>query len=373
MISFLSVFPPYRGGIATFSDSLYRELSLLTTVRPIGFKKLYPSLLFPGTSQKLDEDVESYAQEVFHPYQPFNWKHASEQIIEGNPATLLYSYWHPFFAPGFRKVLAHSKKARPGLKTVGIAHNIMPHEYFPFKKYLTERLLGETDLTILLSEQTESDFKKLDTGSQYLKLFHPIYEHEKPQEDAGSLRSKYGFKEDDHIVLFLGLVRDYKGVDILIDALNDIMKERDRIRPFIVGEFYTDKSKLLNRIDNNVRNRFTIMDEFVSEEAMAEILTLSDLMVLPYKEASQSGVLANAIYFNLPALVSDQPGLSEHLKHRHNGMICRPRDAQDLRKKIEAYFDEGLKEKLSHNLEPLKKDLSWEKFGRKLLQEIKSL
>ena len=373
MISFLSLFPPYRGGIAKFSDSLYRELSLQTTVRPFSFQKLYPPLLFPGTSQKLENVNESYAPEIFHPYQPLNWKAAAEQIMEDRPEYLLYSYWHPFFAPGFRKVMEHCKRSNPDLKTAGIAHNIMPHEYFPLKKYLTKQLLNQTDLTILLSEQTESDFNRLDTGSRYLKLFHPIYELEKPEDDAGELRNKYGFDDKDQIVLFLGLVRDYKGVDILIDAMNGLLKERENLRPFIVGEFYTDKSKLLGQIDAQVKERYTIMDEFVSDKTMAEVLTLSDLLVLPYKEASQSGVLANAIYFNLPALVTDHPGLSEHLLHRHNGMICRPRDAQDLREKIETYFDEGLKEKLSPNLEPLKKDLSWEKFGSRLLQSLESL
>lgn len=293
--------------------------------------------------------------------------------MEEKPEYLMYSYWHPFFAPSFRKVIEHCKKEDPSLKTVGIAHNIMPHEYFPFKKYLTQQLLNKTDLTVLLSEQTETDFKQLNTSSEYLKLFHPIYELQKPDESALELRKKYGFSEDDEIVLFLGLVRDYKGVDVLIDALNSILVNREWIKPFIVGEFYTDKSKLLGRIDPELKNQYTILDKFISDEAMAEVLTISDLLVLPYKEASQSGVLANAIYFNLPALVTDQPGLSEHLIHRHNGMICRPRDAQDLKEKIEEYFDEELKEKLSHNLEPLKKDLSWEKFSSSLLKSIKSL
>lgn len=373
MISFLSVFPPYRGGISKFSDALYRELSLQTTIRPFSFKKLYPSLLFPGTSQKLKEESATYAPEIFHPYQPLNWKPAARQIMEKKPEYLMYSYWHPFFAPSYRKVIEHCKKEDPSLKTVGIAHNIMPHEYFPFKKYLTEQLLNITDLTILLSEQTESDFKHLDPNSEYEKLFHPIYELEKPEESTLELRKKYGFSEDDEIVLFLGLVRDYKGVDVLIDALNSTLSERDRMKPLIVGEFYTDKSKLVAQIDSEVKDRYTILDKFISDEAMAEILTIADLLVLPYKEASQSGVLANAIYFNLPALVTDQPGLSEHLMHRHNGMICRPRDAQDLREKIVTYFEEGLKEKLSHNLEPLKKDLSWEKFSSSLLKSIKSL
>nr|WP_249066853.1 glycosyltransferase [Halalkalibaculum roseum] len=206
-----------------------------------------------------------------------------------------------------------------------------------------------------------------------MKLFHPIYELERPEADVDQLRTKYGFHKDDQIVLFLGLVRDYKGVDILIEALNEILPKRERIKPLIVGEFYTDKSKLLDQIDGQVKDRYTIRDEFVSDKTMAELLTLSDLLVLPYKEASQSGVLANAIYFNLPALITDHPGLSEHLTHRHNGMICRPNDAQDLRYNIEAYFDEQLKEKLSRNLEPLKEELSWEKFASRLVERMQSL
>lgn len=373
MISFLSVFPPYRGGIAKFSDSLYYHLEVQTDIRPYNFKKLYPALLFPGTSQTVDEDPTEYAEKIFHPYQPFNWKSTADRMLDENIDYLLYSYWHPFFAPALRKVLARCKKKKPALRTAAIAHNIMPHEYFPLKKYLTEKLLDVTDITILLSEQTESDFYNLNTSSEYRKLFHPIYKLEKPEKSVCELRKKYGFEEDDSIVLFLGLVRDYKGVDLLIEAFNTIHRDRKNIKPFIVGEFYTNKSNLLALIDDEFKSLYTIKDEFVSDESMAEILTLSDLLVLPYKKASQSGVLANAIYFNLPALVSDHPGLSEHLIHRHNGLIFRPQDAQDLREKILAYFDEHLQNKLSRNLEPLKKDLCWEKFSSKLIKTIKSL
>ena len=372
MISFLSVFPPYRGGIAKFSDSLYRELQLQTEITPFSFKKLYPSLLFPGTSQTLDES-KAYAPEVFHPYQPLNWSKTADRILEENPDCLLYSYWHPFFAPALRKVLSRCKEKKPDLNTAGIAHNIMPHEYFPLKKYFTRSLLNSTDVTILLSEQTEADFLKLNTTSQYRKLFHPIYRLDKPDKNIGELRRKYGFEEDDQIVLFLGLVRDYKGVDLLIEAFNQIHRDRKKIKPFIVGEFYIDKSKLLGEISNEFQDLYTVKDEFVSEEAMAEILTISDLLVLPYKKASQSGVLANAIYFQLPALVSDHPGLSEHISHRHNGLIFESGDAQDLQNKILEYFDENLKRRLSDNLEALRKDLSWEKFSRELLHTIESL
>lgn len=373
MITFLSAFPPYRGGIAKFTDSLYHHLRLQTEVKPYSFKKLYPDLLFPGTSQTLKDAKTGYAPKVFHPYQPLSWNRAADQLLADNPDYILYSYWHPFFAPAYNWVLARCKKAKPSLRTISITHNIMPHEYFPLKEALTQKLLNQTDLTILLSEQTENDFRELNSSSKHQKLFHPIYQLDKPAQSNSELRKKYGFTEDDQIVLFMGLVRDYKGVDVLINAFNAIHAEGRKIKPFIVGEFYTNKSKLLNLIHVDYGHLYTIKDEFIPEQAMGEILAISNLLVLPYKKASQSGVLANAIHFNLPALVSNQPGLSEHITHKHDGLIFDTNDAQDLKNKILDYFDTGLQEKLSENLNTLKKELSWKKFTGELLETIKRM
>lgn len=373
MISFLSVFPPYRGGIATFSDALYRELTLQTTVNPYSFKKLYPGLLFPGTSQTLDADTPGYANQVFHPYQPLNWRKAALEIAAGHPDVLLYSYWHPFFAPGYARVIHHLKNMNPSLKVVSITHNVVPHEFFPLKQWLTRRLLDRTDLSVLLSAQTEKDFIDLDTSSNSLKLFHPIYELPEPTADRRELRNRYGFGEDDKIILFMGLVRDYKGVDLLIEAMNELHRESPDYKTMIVGEFYTDKQSLLSKISPDQKDKFTVINQFVSEQEMSDILTLADLLVLPYKDGTQSGILANAIHAGLPALISNLPGLSEHIIHRQNGLVFRTGDAQDLKQKLREYFDEGLGTHLKANLTGLKKDLSWEKFARQLLSGIESL
>lgn len=373
MISFLSVFPPYRGGIATFSDALYNELKVQTDIRPYSFKKLYPKLLFPGTSQTLKEKHKEYATRIFHPYQPFNWKKAAKELMENSPEVLLYSYWHPFFAPGLTRLMRHLQKKNPSIKTVSIAHNIMPHEYFPFKKTLAQKLLNQTDLTILLSSQTEKDFSHLNTDSKSRKLFHPIYELPEPSAGRSELRARFGFKEDDRIVLFLGLVREYKGVDLLIEAMNNIHSKGDALKTMVVGEFYTDKEPLLETVNPDYKEHYTIIDEFIPEQKMSDILSIADLLVLPYRKGTQSGILAHAIHANLPTLVSDLPGLSEHITHRHNGLIFRVGDAQQLKENILIYFQKDLKAKLSGNLTRLKEELSWKKFSRELLSGIESL
>lgn len=374
MISFLSVFPPYRGGIAKFSDVLYTRLSELTEIRAHSFKKLYPNLLFPGTSQTISsKSGKKYSSRIFHPYQPFNWNKAAKKIMKDKPSVLLYSYWHPFFAPGLVRLLKTCKKIDPSLQRVCVAHNILPHEYFPFKELLTNRLLNNTELTVLLSSQTETDFKKLSPKSAQSTLFHPIYELPNPSATEHELRKQYGFKETDKIILFMGLVRDYKGLDLLIEAMNKLHSEKHAYKVIICGEFYTEKEPLLNLIDRQYRTYYTVIDEFVSEQKMADILSLSNLLVLPYKKGTQSGILANAIYCNLPTLISDLPGLSEHLTHRQNGLIFRKGDAQDLREKLLSYFQEDLQAELSGNLNRLKEELNWKKFARRLLYEVESL
>ncbi len=373
MISFLSVFPPYRGGIATFSDALYNELKVQTVVKPFGFKKLYPKLLFPGTSQTLSEEQKEYATPVFHPYQPLNWHMAADKILESQPDVFLYSYWHPFFVPGLSRLINHIQKKDASIKTAGIAHNILPHEYFPLKERLVRNLLIRTDLTVLLSSQTERDFQSLKTDSASLKLFHPIYKLPEPSAGGTELREKYGFRENDKVVLFMGLVREYKGVDLLIEAMNSIHTDGYDIKVMIVGEFYADKASLLEMIKPNYKNHYTIIDEFVPEQKMSDILSLANLLVLPYRKGTQSGILANAIHLRLPALVSDLPGLSEHITHRENGLVFRAGDAQHLRQKIKEYFQDDMKDKLSANLTRLKEELSWKKFGQELLSGIESL
>lgn len=373
MISFLSVFPPYRGGIATFSDALYNELKVQTVVKPFGFKKLYPKLLFPGTSQTLSEEQKKYATPVFHPYQPLNWHMAADKIMQSHPDVFLYSYWHPFFAPGLSRLIRHIQKKDASIKTVGIAHNILPHEYFPLKEWLVRNLLNRTDLTVLLSSQTEKDFQSLKTDSASLKLFHPIYELPEPSTGRTKLRERFGFRESDKVVLFMGLVREYKGVDLLIEAMNKIHTEGDDIKVMIVGEFYADKASLLEKIKPNCKNKYTIIDEFIPEQKMSDILALADLLVLPYRKGTQSGILANAIHCRLPALVSDLTGLSEHITHRENGLVFRAGDAQHLGQNIKEYFRNDMNDKLSANLTRLKEELSWKKFARQLLSDIESL
>ncbi|MGM0589924.1 MAG: glycosyltransferase [Bacteroidota bacterium] len=367
MIAFLSIFPPYRGGIATFSHYLYQHLAERVPVHAYNFSKLYPDLFFPGKSQTLEFDDPRYALPVLHSYNPFSWKRTAQKILESDPEVLIYSFWHPFFAPALWRTMKHLRSKKPSLKTICIAHNVIPHEPFPMQKWLTQKLFDQTDEVVLLSSQTEHEYRSLHCDKPFHHLFHPVYEQPWPSNQRSTLREQLGFGEHEIVVLFFGLIRDYKGLDVLIDALNMTDLKELNIRPVIVGEFYTNKQKLLDRIDSHDLDRYTIVDRFVKDEKAAEYLYAADIMVLPYKSASQSGILSNAINFHLPVIVSNLPGLTEHITHNENGLIFETNEPGSLHDMIVYFANETDPRHYQRQMAHLKEELSWTTFAKQLV------
>ncbi len=372
MISILSVFPPYRGGIATFSDYLYSHLQKEAEVTAFNFCYLYPPVLFPGKSQfSSEENTIEYAERILHSCNPFNWSFAARRIAEKNPEHLIICYWHPFFAPAFLKVISELKKKKPDVKIHLLAHNVVPHESFPFGHFLSRKLINSTDNLILLSQKSVNEANSLGVELPITHLFHPVYEQNLPERSQEELRTKYGFDEHDRVFLFFGLIRRYKGLDLFIEALNNIDLEKYHIRPLIVGEFYADKDPILSRINSEHKHLYTIEDRFVSDEEMAELFTLSDALVMPYRSASQSGILANAINFHLPAIITNLSGLTEYVDHQKTAWIVPKDDIQELKKAILSLTNQDTLNELSNELRPLKNQLSWKTFTNNLLHEIR--
>jgi len=375
LISFVSVFPPFRGGISKFSHYLYQSLKTRTDIEAFNFSRLYPNIIFPGQSQELPTGrrKNNYATPLLHSYNPFNWRKSGKVLANHTTDVVIYSYWHPFFALSYLSMLKGLKKRRPNTAVIAIAHNIYPHEYFPFQTALLNKLFAQTDSVILLSDQTEQDCRKMGLKTSTRKLFHPVYEESFPTENKEKLRERYGFEKDELVVLFFGLVRSYKGLDIFIDALNELNLKKMKIRPFIVGEFYADKQLLIDRMDPSKMDQMKIIDRFVTDQEAAEVMSLSDLMVLPYKKASQSGALAQSINFHLPAIITNLPGLTEYIDHGKEGYVIPPNDSEALKKVILDFWQSDKKEEMVNNVAQRKKQLSWERFADRLFENIRQL
>ena len=367
MIAFQSVFPSFRGGISKFSDHLYKNLTRSVQVRAYNYTKLYPPILFPGKTQYLDQQSDNYALPVLHAYNPLNWNAVGADMISEDTRAYIYSHWHPFFSFSQISILKEIKTRYPDVVTAGIIHNVLPHERFPMQEIPTRRLFKLTDHPIVLSEQTHRQYCDLMDGVNPEKLFHPVYEQDWPTEDRTSIRRRLGYEEDEIIVLFFGLVRTYKGLDVLIDALNLINLENTRIRPLIVGEFYIEPQQITNKIKSAHLPYYEIVNRYVSDEEAAVYLAASDVMVLPYRTASQSGVLSNALNFDLPVIVSDLPGLTEHIEYGETGLIVPPEDPVSLAGelvKVATSIDLNI---MRNHVKNQREQLSWKRFTDELL------
>jgi glycosyltransferase involved in cell wall biosynthesis len=371
VISIISVFPPYRGGISTFSDYLYRSLKDITAVNAFNFSHLYPPVLFPGKTQfdPAKNNID-YADRVLHSWNFFKWKKAANDIIASKPDQILICYWHPFFAPLYLHLSRHIRKNSPNTTVNLLAHNVLPHEHFPFGKMLSKKLVDKVDKVILLSQKSLEEFKVLKSKTDVKVLFHPVYEQDFPQKSKQELRAVYGFTDSDYIPLFFGLIRPYKGLDLFIEALNKIDFNEYNIRPLIAGEFYTEKAPLLNKINTNDLSQYKIIDRFVSDKEMAELFTLSDVLVMPYKSATQSGILANAINFKLPSIVTNLSGLTEHVEHNKTALVVSKNNAIELSDAIISMTHQNIMDAIKKELPALKSELSWYNFSQRLLSEI---
>ncbi len=330
---------------------------------------LYPKIFFRGKSQTDESSGPFYATPVLHAYHPFSWAHTAKIISQSKPNYLIYSHWHPIFAPSTTQIISSVRKVHPETKIIGLFHNIAPHEYFPFQHFLIDSLISKTNFPIVLSNQTMNEFSDLYPDKKPVKLFHPVYEQKIPSKSKTETRKALGFKDDETILIFFGLVRKYKGLDILIDALNETELKEHRIRILIIGEFYLNPHSFISRIKENNRDQFTIINRFVSDSEAADYLHLSDAMILPYRSASQSGVLTNAINFELPVIVSNLPGLTEFIRHGENGLIFENGNKRALLDNILRITDVKLIKHLSNSMNKLKKRLTWEEFTSQLIQE----
>lgn len=337
------------------------------------FSRLYPSLLFPGKTQFSEGITQAEEiQSTVHAYNPLQWSQAAMAISDVNPDVYLYSNWHPFFTAAQLSLINKLKKSNPNLYVAGVFHNVIPHESFPFQRRLTHKLLEATDLPILLSAQTESELKSIHPGKKSLKLFHPVYEQSWPEAPRETLREKHQVNENETVLLFFGLVRKYKGLDILIEALNRLDMPQLNLRLFVVGEFYIDQASIIEKISDKNRDSITVVDRFVSDDEVAEYMHISDMMVLPYRTASQSGILSNAINFELPVITSDLPGLTEHLRNGENGIIVPPADAKSLSEAIDNAAKYGIYNDMKPLVKNLKEELCWARFATELVKHFPS-
>jgi len=363
---------PLRGGIANFTAQLYKELIITNHVDVLTFKRQYPAIFFPGKSQfENGEDVDKIPAEIIiDSINPISWKETAKKIIKLNPELVIFAYWLPFFALCYSSI-AKSLMKETKAKLLALCHNIIPHEKRPGDKLLTKSFLNKMDFFITLSEEVKKDLEKFVNQPKCKVLPHPVYSRfgEKVSKEKALSKLKL---TDAKYVLFFGFIRDYKGLDVLIEALV-FVKEKIKIKLIVAGEFYDDEKKYTGLIEKlNLQDDIILFSDFISTEEVKYYFSAADVVILPYKSATQSGIVQIAVNFDKPVIAASVGGLGEVIKNNQTGYIVEPENPGQLADAIVKFYTENKENEFSNNISKIAEQYSWKNFVNGIFDLINS-
>ena len=387
-IAILSCFYPFRGGISQFNTYLLEELSKKHTVKAFNFKRQYPGILFPGKTQKVSEDddarpVESVA--VLDTANPLTYSSTARAIAGFEPDVLLTRYWMSYFAPSLGSVCGKvsrilEKKGRKDFRTVAVADNIIPHEkhFFdiPLARYFVRRQSG----IVTLSHAVEEQLQQICPGVRSQTIPHPLYSNFGERTDTLRARRQLGMQGTDQqvldrkVLLFFGLIREYKGLDLLLEAMTLLDGSYTLV---VAGECYGSFDRYRQIIDSErfapIRNNLILNDRYIPDKDVKVYFSAADVSVLPYRSATQSGISSISWNFDVPLITTPVGGLVESVGEAGTGLLAESISPEGIAQAIRKYFAENKKEEYLYNISRLKKELSWESFADKLENFINTL
>jgi len=333
---------PHRGGIAHYHSLLCRALARTHDVTGIGFTRLYPDLLFPGRTQ-LDESgtaIDFAGPRVVDSVDPRTWVRAAQRVRALSPDRLVFQWWHPFFAPSFDTIAALSRRAE-GPRVVFVCHNVAPHEGARATRAVTSLALRAADAFIVHAESERRELEALVPDRPVVVHPHPPYD----VFTSGGVPSRDDAKRalglEGDVLLFFGLVRAYKGLLTLLDALPAVLAHR-RVTLVVAGEFYDDRAPYEARLDAGLRDRVVVHDRYIANEDVARYFAAADVVVQPYLHATQSGVSQVAFACERPVIATRTGGIPDAIADGETGLLVPPDDPRALADAIVRFFDEGL-------------------------------
>ncbi|MBN1821379.1 MAG: glycosyltransferase [Prolixibacteraceae bacterium] len=364
-----SAYPLRGGGIATFNERMAKAfINNGDVVKIITFSLQYPSFLFPGKTQYSEEEPpEGLEIEVMvNSVNPANWIKVGRYLKEEAPDLLILRYWIPFMGPCLGTI---SKIVRKNKKTtvIAIADNIIPHERKPGDKIFSKFFIKNVDAFLTMSKSVLNDLYLFDKVKPRKYTPHPLY------DNFGTIISKEDAKEslkldpNSRYILFFGFIRDYKGLDLLIEAFADKRLREFPIKLLIAGEFYSNPNKYLEIIDrHNLKKHLEMRTSFIPNNDVHKYFCASDVVVQPYKTATQSGITQVAYHFNKPMITTNVGGLSELIPNEKVGYVVNP-DKNEIADAIYRFYKNHKETEFSKNAAAEKRKYSWEVFVENLL------
>lgn len=361
---------PYRGGPATFNDRLALQFSAEgQSIDIVTFRLQYPGLLFPGKTQYTTGSAPPgiKIERRLNTINPFNWLITGSRIKKARPDILLIRYWLPFMGPGLGTV-ARIVKSNRHTKVICIFDNVVPHEKRPGDRILTEYFTRSIDGAIVMSQNVYDDLKSFREDIPVSLSPHPLFDNYGAKVDRAAAAGKLNLSEDYSYLLFFGFIRAYKGLDLLIEAFTDPRLRNRKLRLLIAGEFYEDDKPYRDLIKKyHLEDEVLIYDRFIKDDEVSLFFGVADLIVLPYRTATQSGVTQIAFHFEIPMLVTDVGGLSEIVTEGKCGYVVKP-ESGFIADAIADYYENSRKSKYTEGVRLEKGKFSWDKMTRAIIE-----
>ena len=289
-------------------------------------------------------------------------------IRRWNPDLLVTRYWMSWFAPSLGYV---SRGMKGKCKVISILDNVIPHEPRFFDTPFTRYFLHGNDGFITLCDAVAEDLLKLEPEARYKVLPHPLYSHFGEKKDRTASEDKLGLEHGKKNILFFGLIRDYKGLDILLEAFAGL---DDSYQLVIAGEPYGSFSRYEDLIEKAGKERIHTFLHYIKDSEVSDFFSAADVSVLPYKSATQSGISSVSYHFEVPMIVTDTGGLKETVGDRGTGIVAGEISPDCIRKEILSYFgDPGIRQECVRNIRKVKEELSWRRFCSGLVDFSKTL
>jgi glycosyltransferase involved in cell wall biosynthesis len=365
-IAYLSTFYPYRGGISQFNALLLRALEKKHELKAFTFTRQYPDLLFPGDTQYVtekDEVDKIDASRILDSINPFTYLKTANTIGKYNPDLLVMKFWMPFFAPSLGFVSGRLRKKRQ-TKSIAIVDNIIPHERKPGEMALLRYYLNRVDGFITMSSVVEKDLLSIKPDAKYILKAHPIYDHFGQCIEKSQARIKLKLPENKKLVLFFGFIREYKGLDSLLRSFKLLP---DNYHLIVAGEVYGSFDKYQDIINElNLSDKVSLFIRYINDSEVPAFFSAADVCVLPYKSATQSGIVQIAYNFNLPVIATDMGGLSEMITNGQTGLIVPESEPKLIADVIEEYFEKNFACEFSKNIQHKRHEYSWDGFAEAL-------
>jgi len=360
---------PFRGGISESNQALhncFQENGKKSTI--VSYSLQYPRLLFPGKKQTMDTDVNQHNNHntinLINTLNPFSWIKTVNWILKKKPSYVIVRYWHPYFALCLG-LIARMLRAK-SIFVIAWVDNAYPHESMPFQQFLSGFFFKSCHAFLVMSRSVKDQLVKcgniLDTKIHISP--HPVYsvfgdivDKKIAQKNIGI--SDFSIQKNEKYILFFGLIRAYKGLDLLLDAMALGKMKHMNVKLIIAGEFYDSKKQYMQKINAlNLVDRVVLHDYYIQNKNVKNYFCASDIVVQPYLSATQSGVSMVAINFNKPMILTNVGGLSEYVTHNVDGYLVDP-NAESIVSALQDYYDHNREKNFSSILERKKLSYSW--------------